>query len=120
MYEKGYADFWDYWSAVVESSSIVNAFNEIKKSELSTDEDVDVAENLIAAYLYEESDKNIRKIDMRPVRLLISSVGANKFGDKHSWDRIVSRQCLNTLKQIIFKKQPKIYQKCADLVKESL
>lgn len=112
-------EFWDFWSALTESSSIMTAFNEIKKSEMTDNEDVDIAEALIACYVYESADKEKRKLDTKPIRLLIQSIGTSKFNPKFSWVQVVQRDCLSILKSEIKPRNPKIYRKCKELT-ESL
>jgi|GEM_PF-4105205 len=120
MYEQGKADFWDYWVAVsLESSSILTAFNEIKKSGLSPDTDADITENLIAAYIYDAVDKNRHKLDIKPIKSLITQIGVKEFSSS-TWNRVVSRECLMLLKNVLFKKQPKTYQKCKVIVESAL
>jgi len=119
MYQRGYAEFWDYWSAVKESASIVVAFNEIKRSKLSEDTDSDVAEALIASYIYDTAESGKRKLDTKPIKSLITQIGTLEFSSG-SWSQITKRECLKLLKSVIYKKQPKMYQKCRELVESAL
>lgn len=91
--EKGYMDFWDYWSLVEEEDSLITALNQLET------EDTEAVENIIAAYIYWCYD-NHKKLDVGQISRLLTLVNC----DGLSKTRFVTRTCLGLLKKELHKK----------------
>jgi hypothetical protein len=92
--EKGFIDFWDYWSAITETGNMVTAFNDIKRITELPDEEI--LDNTISAYLYEQWDSD-KMVDVKQIKTLVNSTN----GLSVSKERFVNRMCLPTLKAVL-------------------